>query len=124
MKISRNSIGAGSKLLSGLRRKKYKENHVDDAKSFADEIKGRDYADVAWVQTATDRLLYICGHVQRSCYVMMPVTYRLKQPTFTSYLVTKSPVFIINSKLELMEFNIWFYYWWHPMDHRPSVTRS
>jgi hypothetical protein len=124
MKISGNSVAAGGKLLSGLRRKKYKQNNVNDAKSFTDEIKERDYADVAWVQTATDRLLYVCGYVQRSCYVMMPVTYRLELSTFTSYLVTKSPVFIVNSKLDLMEFNIWFYYWWHPMDHRRSVTRS
>ena len=57
MKISRNSIAVGRKLLSGLRRKKYKQNHMDDAKSFINEIKERDYADAAWVQTAKDRLL-------------------------------------------------------------------
>ena len=55
MKISRNSIAAGSKLLSGLQRKKYKQNCIDDAKSFTDEIKERDYAGVAWVKAAKNR---------------------------------------------------------------------
>jgi len=55
MKISRNSIAVGSKLLSRLRRKKYRQNHIDDAKSFTDEIKERDYADVAWVRASKDR---------------------------------------------------------------------
>jgi hypothetical protein len=54
MKISRNSIPAGSKLLSGLLRKKYKQNYIDDAKSFTDEIKERDYADVELVKAAKD----------------------------------------------------------------------
>jgi hypothetical protein len=54
MQISRIPIAAGSKLLSGLRRKEYKENHVDDAKSFTDEIKEIVYADVAWVKAAAD----------------------------------------------------------------------
>ena len=55
MKISINSIAAGSKLLSVLWRKKYKQNHIDDAKSFTGGIKERVYADVAWVKAATGR---------------------------------------------------------------------
>jgi len=49
------SIAAGSKSLSGLRRKKYKLNRIDDAKSITDDIRERVYADVAWVKVATDR---------------------------------------------------------------------
>lgn len=41
--------------MSGLRRKKYKQNHIDDAKSITDDIRERVYAEVAWVKAATDR---------------------------------------------------------------------
>jgi hypothetical protein len=69
LEITRNSIAAGSKLLSGLRRKKYKQNHTEDAKNITDEIKERDYVDVAWVQEAKDRC---CTYVDM---FSIPVTF-------------------------------------------------
>jgi hypothetical protein len=41
MEFSRNSIASGRKLLSGVRKKKYKQNNLDDAKSIIDYIKER-----------------------------------------------------------------------------------
>jgi hypothetical protein len=53
MEISSNSIASGSKLLSGLRKKKYRENHVDDAKRITIILR-KVYEDVVWIEAAQD----------------------------------------------------------------------